>query len=227
MFSVLIEAQPRQGQSDAYFANAATLRPELERAPGFVDNIRYRSLSRDGWIGALSLWSDEASVIGWHTRMHDKESKEKDWSSLLADYRLRVGEVTSDTRLAENREIAPREPGDAEAGEGTYLTLIDAKQTPEWIRSNNPQEVALYLGFDLYSYGNCISWDVFDSLLNPGEIMLVVTWKDAESANDHAATQIVPDDARVRVVRVTRDDPMSGQRETLDSATTVGMAIRA
>lgn len=227
MFSVLIEAQPRQGQWDAYFANAAALRPELERAPGFVDNIRYRSLSRDGWIGSLSLWSDEASVIGWHTRMHDKESKEKDWSSLLTDYRLRVGEVTSDTRLAENQEIAAREPGDAEAGEGTYMTLIDAKQTPEWVHSNNPQEVALYLGFDLYSYGNCISWDVFDSLLNPGEIMLVVTWKDAESANDHAATQIVPDDARVRVVRVTRDDPMSGQRETLDSAATVGMAIRA
>jgi len=38
--------------------------------------------------------------------------------------------------------------------------------------------------------------------------MLVVTWKDAQSANDHAATQIVPDGARVRVVRVVRDHAM-------------------
>jgi hypothetical protein len=36
----------------------------------------------------------------------------------------------------------------------------------------------------------------------------VVTWKDAQSANDHAATQIVPDDARVRVVRIVRDYAM-------------------
>jgi len=36
-----------------------------------------------------------------------------------------------------------------------------------------------------------------------------VTWKDAQSANDHAATQIVPDDARVRVIRVVRDHAIS------------------
>jgi len=36
-----------------------------------------------------------------------------------------------------------------------------------------------------------------------------VTWKDAQSATDHAATQIVPDDARVRVIRVVRDYALS------------------
>jgi hypothetical protein len=89
------------------------------------------------------------------------------------------------------------------------VTLIDAKQTLEWVSANNPQEMALYLGFDLYSYGDCISWDIFDSLCSPGEIILAVTWKDAQSANDHAATQIVPDDARVRVLRIVRDQAAS------------------
>jgi len=105
-------------------------------------------------------------------------------------------------------KIVQRGPRDAPAaGEwtSTHVTLIDAKQAPEWVGANNPYEIALYLGFDLNSYGDCISWDIFDSLVSPGEIILVVTWKDAQSATDHAATQIVPDDARVRVIRVVHD----------------------
>jgi hypothetical protein len=76
--------------------------------------------------------------------------------------------------------------------------------------------MAIFLGFDLNSYGDCISWDVCDSLASPGEILLVVTWKDAQSANDHAATQIVPQGARVRVVRVTRDHASSSPSSQLD-----------
>ncbi len=212
MFAVLIEAEPHEEQWDDYFAKANMLGPELEQARGFVDDIRYRSLTRDLWILSLSSWRDEESVIGWHTSMRSDESQ---WRQILADYRLRFGEVTSDTRVPGGQKIAEQRPEDAGAGEGTYVTLIDAKQTPEWVAANNPQEMALYLGFDLYSYGDCISWDIFDSVSSPGEIILVVTWRDAESANDHAATQIVPDDARVRVVRIVRDNTMSDLRDTM------------
>lgn len=213
MFAVLIEAEPHKEQRDTYLAKANMLRPELEQAPGFVDNVRYTSLTRDGWILSLSGWRDEASVVAWHERMRDDDALEEGWNQLLADYRLRVGEVTSDTSAAQPLKSGHHQPDETGAGEGTYLTLIDAKQASEWVGANNPQEMALYLGFDLYSYGDCISWDIFDALSSPGEIILVVTWKDARSANDHAATQIVPDDARVRVVRVVRDHATSYCRE--------------
>jgi len=85
--------------------------------------------------------------------------------------------------------------------------------------------MALYLGFDLYSYGDCISWDIFDSLSSPGEIILVVSWKDAQSANDHAATEIVPDDARVRVVRVIRDETNENMQDSQGAAS--GETIQA
>lgn len=205
MFSVLIEVLPSEGQWDAYLANAKMLRPELEKAPGFLENARYRSLTRSGCILSLSQWRDEASIAGWHARMRDEEGGERGWNGLLADYRLRVGEVTSDTRLPQGEEVVARRMDAGEVREGTYVTLIDAKQTQEWVSMNNPQEIAIYLGFDLNSYGDCISWDIFDSLSNPGEIILVVTWRDEQSATAHAATQIVPDDARVRVVRIVRD----------------------
>jgi len=228
MFAVLIEAEPYKEQRDAYLAKAHSLRAELEQAPGFVDNIRYRSLTRDGWILSLSGWRDEESVTGWHERMRDDEAGENGWSGLLADYRLRVGEVTLDTRAPETHQTIDHRLDETGAGRGTYMTLIDAKQTPEWVGANNPQQIALYLGFDLYSYGDCLAWDVFDSASNPGEILLSVTWKDAASANDHAATQIVPENARVRVVRIVRDDAVAdGGESTPDHPAAPREAIRA
>ena len=213
MFAVLIEAKPHKERRDEYLATATMLRPELEQAPGFVDLVRYRSLTRDGWILSLSDWRDEAFVGGWHRRMVDYEARESGWSGIPADYRLRVGEVTSDAAVPEGHEVALQRLDEIEIGEGTFVTLIDAKQTAEWVAANNPQEMALYLGFDLYSFGDCISWDVFEGVSSPGQIILVVTWKDAKSANDHAATQIVPDDARVRVIRIVRDETTSGGGE--------------
>ena len=46
MFSVIFEVQPRPEQWDNYLGIAKILRPELEKVDGFVDNVRYRSLSR-------------------------------------------------------------------------------------------------------------------------------------------------------------------------------------
>jgi quinol monooxygenase YgiN len=214
MFSVMIEAQPRKDQWDAYLTRTDVFRPELERAAGFVEAARYKSLTRDGWILSLSDWRDERAVLGWHLRMRDDGDEEQGWNHLLADYRLRFGEVTSDTRLPEGQKIGNRSLGQTDLGQGTYVTLIDVPYTPEWVGPDNPQELALYLGFDLYSYGDCISWDIFEALSTPGEIILAVTWKNAQSATDHAATQIVPDDARVRVIQIVFDEAMSDQRNS-------------
>ena len=46
-----------------YLGYAKILKPELEQMEGFIDNIRYRSLTRDGWILSLSGWRDEKSLI--------------------------------------------------------------------------------------------------------------------------------------------------------------------
>jgi hypothetical protein len=54
MFSVLFEVHPKPDQWEAYLGYAKALRPELEQVDGFVDNIRYKSLNREGWILSLS-----------------------------------------------------------------------------------------------------------------------------------------------------------------------------
>ena len=213
MFTLLIEAEPPRDRLDACPARASMLRPELEQAPGLVDNSRYKSLTRDGWVLSLSTWRDEPSAAGWRARVRD-QAQETGWTGILGDDRLRLGEVTWDTRDPRDRTMAPHRPTGSVPG--PYLTLIDARQTRQWLAASNPQEIALYLGFDLYSYGDCISWDLFECASSAGEIILVVTWKDAQSAGDHAATQIVPDDARVRVVRLVRDEAVLDRGDMAD-----------
>jgi heme-degrading monooxygenase HmoA len=75
------------------------LRPELERIEGFVDNIRYRSLTREGWILSLSGWRDEKALVRWRTRANHHDVQQKGRAEVLLDYHLRVGQVTRDTRL--------------------------------------------------------------------------------------------------------------------------------
>ena len=50
MFSVIFDVHPKPQQWDAYLGNAKMLRPELEQIDGFIDNVRYKSLTREGWI---------------------------------------------------------------------------------------------------------------------------------------------------------------------------------
>ncbi len=45
MFSVPSEANPHGDQHDAYLGYAKMLGPEPEQIDGFIDNIRYRSLT--------------------------------------------------------------------------------------------------------------------------------------------------------------------------------------
>ncbi len=111
MFSVIFEVHPKPDQWDTYLATAGMLRPELIEVDGFVDNIRYRSLTRDGWILSLSGWRDEKSVVRWRTATRHHMAQEKGRSDILLDYHLRVGQITQDTRLPDR----PR-PAGAEAG---------------------------------------------------------------------------------------------------------------
>ena len=90
MFSVIFEVHPKPEQWDAYLGNAKMLRPELERVDGFVDNIRYKSLMRDGWILSLSGWRDEKAVVRWRTASRHHMVQEKGRSEILLDYHLSV-----------------------------------------------------------------------------------------------------------------------------------------
>jgi heme-degrading monooxygenase HmoA len=212
MFSVIFEVRPRPEQWDAYLGNARMLRPELEQIDGFVDNVRYRSLTRDGWLLSLSNWRDEKSVVRWRTHARHHQVQEKGRNEILLDYHLRVGQITADTRLPEGCELVEQRLDETETGEATAITLIDAKRPPELPEKASAEEVARYLGLNAQAEG-LVGWDVFDAVLTPGDLILLMSWRRGEAASAFAGKAPLPHGARLRRVRVVRDYGMFDRRE--------------
>ncbi|MGY3618152.1 antibiotic biosynthesis monooxygenase family protein [Bradyrhizobium sp. USDA 10063] len=142
MFSVIFEVLPNRGNWDDYLDNAKMLRPELEQVEGFVDNIRYKSLTREGWILSLSNWRDEKSLVRWRTRMRHHEVQQKGRDEILADYHLRVGQITADNQIPAGHALNEQRLDETEVGEGTTVTLINATRPAEWKQTNTPYDCA-------------------------------------------------------------------------------------
>jgi heme-degrading monooxygenase HmoA len=212
MFSVIFEVRPRPEQWNAYLDAAKSLRPELEQVDGFVDNIRYKSLTREGWILSLSGWRDEKAVVRWRTQMHHHEVQAKGRSEILLDYHLRVGEVTKDTRVPQGFSLVEQRLDETQVGAGTTVTLIDAKRSELRSTSSDPTTLACDLGLDPDAAG-LIGWDVFDAVLVPGDLILMLSWRTAADAAAFEATAQDPPAGRLRRVRVVRDYGMFDRRE--------------
>jgi heme-degrading monooxygenase HmoA len=212
MFSVIFEVHPKPEQWDAYLALGKMLKPELEQIGGFVDNIRYRSLRHDGRLLSLSGWRDEKALVRWRTRARHHVVQEKGRSDIFLDYHLRIGQVTEDTRLPDGQILHEQRLDETETGDATTITLIDAKRPPQWLKQTSPDGVAEWLGLASGAPG-LVAWDVFDAVLTPGDIILLVSWRDVSAAEAFQATVSLPDGARLRRVRVVRDYGMFDRRE--------------
>jgi heme-degrading monooxygenase HmoA len=212
MFSVIFEVHPRPEQWNAYLGIAKTLRPELEQIDGFIDNIRYRSLTREGWILSLSGWRDEKAVVRWRTKTRHHMAQEKGRSEILLDYHLRVGQITQDTQIPAGQALQEQRLDETEAGDGTTATLIDAKRDPAWLNSASAEDAASWLGLSPEAAG-LAAWDVFDAVLTPGNLILLMTWRGEADAKAFESQFAGPDGARLRRVRVIRDYGMFDRRE--------------
>jgi heme-degrading monooxygenase HmoA len=212
VFLVLFEVQPHPDQWNAYLHHAKMLRPELEQIDGFVDNVRYRSLTRAGWILSLSGWRNEKALIRWRTNPNHHRMQEKGRATVLRDYHLRVGEVTRDTHLPEGHVLRDQRLDETEVGAGTTITLVDVKRLGEPVTAPDPKRVAASLGLEPDLAGP-VSWDVLEAVLTPGEVIAMATWLDQRAAETFEATFASQPGVRLRRVRVIRDYGMFDRRE--------------
>jgi heme-degrading monooxygenase HmoA len=212
MFSVIFEVHPKSDRWDDYLGVAKMLRPELEQVDGFIENIRYKSLSRPRWLLSLSGWRDEKSVVRWRTAQRHHIAQEKGRSTILLDYHLRVGEITQDTQVPAGHRIAEQRLDETETGEGTTVTFVDAKSPKGSIELSDASGIADHLGLNPDAVG-LLKWEVFDAVLTPGDVILMMVWKSKDDAAAFAASAKLPPGARVRQVRVVRDYGMFDRRE--------------
>ncbi len=210
MFSVIFEVHPRPERFDLYLDLAKGLRPILEGIDGFIDNERFESTRRPGWILSHSTWRDEKSVVRWRTvaKHHDTQQRGRD--EVFQDYHLRVGEIVADTAPPAGTSLVEQRLDETEIGQAKFATLtevqphtgVTAAALPDWLRLERD-------GADLVDY------DVLASIYNKGKLVLLASWRDRRAAERFTpAVDAGADQLRHRIVRVVRDYGMFDRRES-------------
>ena len=215
MFSVIFEVHPQAGamgplsrqRQDAAARN-------WNRSTDFIDNIRYQSLTREGWILSLSGWRDEKAVVRWRTATSVITlCRKKDDRKSSLDYHLRVGQVTDDTHVPAGQTIQEQRLDETEIGEGTTISLHRREAAGlHRVKRRMRAGVAGFFGANTKARG-LVCWDVFRSILKPDDLILMMVWKAKEDANALAKTTSLPAGGRLRHVRVVRDYGMLDRRE--------------
>jgi hypothetical protein len=132
-------------------------------------------------------------------------------SHVLTNYHLRVGEVTYDSRIPEGLTLHEQRLDETEVGEATAVTLIDAKQSATQAEPNAVDRFAERLG--IAPTKDSLSWDIFEAVMTPADVILLINWRDAASARQFEESLKLPDDVRCRRVRIVRDYGMYDRRE--------------
>jgi hypothetical protein len=68
------------------------------------------------------------------------------------------------------------------------------------------------LGLDPDARG-LLAWDVFDAVLTPGDLILLISWRDRTAAETFEQALTLKDGTRLRRVRIVRDYGMFDRRE--------------
>lgn len=213
MFSVIFEVLPAEGKKDEYLGLARHLKPIIETVEGFVDNERFESQRRSGWVLSHSTWRDEKSVVRWRTEGEHHAVQGKGRFEIFQDYHLRVGDVTADTDPPREAPIRECRLDETEVGAAKIVTFTEI--TPDKGASFAAQIDLLpaHLGLDLKD-GAVIDHDVFASIYNPGKLALLVGWNGPEAANAWSPKRIDGiEKLRHRQIRVVRDYGRFDRRE--------------
>lgn len=115
MIAVIFEFTPADGRTQDYFDLVAQLKPELEKAEGFISLERFESLTTRGKFVSLQFWRDEESVRQWRNVALHRRAQAKGRAGIFKDYRLRIATVVRDY-TQDDRAQAPRDSIDAHGG---------------------------------------------------------------------------------------------------------------
>ncbi|MCP4563822.1 MAG: antibiotic biosynthesis monooxygenase [Bosea sp.] len=211
MFSVIFEVHPHADRKDEYLALGKQLKPILEGIDGFIDNERFESLMRPGWVLSHSSWRDEKSLVRWRAQGEHHAVQRKGRDEVFADYHLRIGEVIHDSvpheHASEGQHLDETETGIAKVASFTEITPQDGIDLGE-----RPDELLAQTG--VTGLPGLVEHDLFASIYNPGKLALLTSWRDADAAESFAPSPIANLKAlRHRTVRIIRDYGRFDRRE--------------
>lgn len=211
MFSVIFEVHPHTDRKDEYLSLGKQLKPILEGIDGFIDNERFESLMRPGWVLSHSSWRDEKSLVRWRAQGEHHAVQRKGRDEVFEDYHLRIGEVIQDSASpatsSGDQHLDETETGIAKVASFTEITPQDGIDLGE-----RPDQLLAQIG--LTGWPGLIEDDLFASIYNPGKLALLASWRDADVAKDFVPKPLAGVTAlRHRMVRIIRDYGRFDRRE--------------
>ncbi|HEY2682219.1 MAG TPA: antibiotic biosynthesis monooxygenase [Steroidobacteraceae bacterium] len=209
MFSVLFEVNIRSGRKDDYLALAKHLKPLLEAVDGFVDNERFESEKRPGWLLSHSTWRDEKSVVRWRTVGEHHHVQEQGRSEIFQDYHLHVGDVIHDDVPSASAPVREMRFDATEAGAGRYVTFVEVTPAEQAL---DPKQLPETLGLPQDS-PDLSGVDVWKSIYKPGKAAVTAGWRTKAAAKAWRPKPIQGAKLRHRIVRIVRDYGMFDRRE--------------
>jgi heme-degrading monooxygenase HmoA len=211
MFVVIFVVQPKKDRFDDYLSLAKSLKPDLEKIDGFIDNERFGSKRTVGRVLSLSTWRDEKAVIRWRTLGIHHEVQEKGRFEVFEDYHLRVGEIVADNEIPRGQKLHELRFDETEIGNAKVVTISELSLT----KDEKPASANLVADLRLPKSGadGVIDQEVFESIYNPGKLLLLVSWRDGAAAEHWKPRTVDRGKLRHRSVRVIRDYGMSDRRE--------------
>jgi heme-degrading monooxygenase HmoA len=213
MFSVVFEVHPKREAFELYLALAKDLRSILQEIDGFIDNERFESARRPGWILSHSTWRDEKAVVRWRTIAKHHETQQRGRDEVFEDYHLRVGEIVADTAPPAGIPIVEQRLDETEVGAAKFVTLTEVQPAPASVEALNADTLAGLLAFDRRHRG-LIGDDMFSSIYNRGKLALLACWSDRPAAESFAPRPLTDASIRHRIIRIVRDYGMFDRRES-------------
>jgi heme-degrading monooxygenase HmoA len=217
MFAVIFEVQPKQERWDDYLSLAKELKPKLEAIDGFIENERFASKRTTGRLLSLSIWRDEKAVIRWRTHGEHHGAQEQGRFEIFADYHLRVGEITADSHPPTGVPVDEQRFDATEVGEAKTVTITVVTPGEGGTTGADPDLLPSQLGLQRAAAG-LVDQEVFESIYNPGKLLLLASWHDADVAAvwrpaDLPSAKVGAKSVRHRQVRIIRDYGMFERRE--------------
>ena len=106
MIAVIFEFTPREGRFADYMRLVGELKPELDKAEGFISLERFESITTPGKFVSLQFWQDEESVRKWRNLQKHREAQKQGRAGIIGSYRLRIAGVIRDYSM-DDRAQAP------------------------------------------------------------------------------------------------------------------------
>ena len=108
---VLFEVKPTPDGMKRYLDLATALKPLLKGFEGFIRAERFSSLTEEGKLLSMNVWSDEAAVERWRNMAEHQMSQQEGREKLFESYRITVCSAIR-SYTDQDRKEAPSEKGD-------------------------------------------------------------------------------------------------------------------